>query len=344
MKKLKIILIIILFIPLNVLAIELPELNSNKFIIYDRTTNKVLNELNSNEKTSIASLTKIMTVITAIEHINNLEDQVIVTSQMLNSVYWNASRAGLNVGDTLTYKDLLYATILPSGADATHVLAYAISGNVNSFVEEMNTLAKSLGLNNTHFSNVSGIDNINNYSTLADITKILDYALKNNTFKEVYTTREYQLTNGLRVKSTLNEYNKTMMIDTKRILGSKTGFTNNAGYCLASLINSNNHDIIIITGGAKKFEKKYYHIIDTLNLISYTDELILENVEKERIEQENLEFQKEQEEKAKLKELSLSKIKRNQIYVNRALVIGGVFLGCMFIVIICKPKKRRKRK
>lgn len=333
----KIILILILFIPLKVLALEIPELNSNKYIIYDLTTKEILSEENAYQQTSIASLTKIMTTITAIEKIPNLEESVVVTKEILDSVYWNASTSGLEVGDKVTYKDLLYASILPSGADATNTLAYYLSGNTNSFVNDMNKLAKTIGLKNTNFSNVIGLDN-NNFSTLYDIAKLLEYALKNNTFKEVYTTKEYKLTNGLEVESTLLSFNNKMNLDISRIIGSKTGFTSKAGYCLSSLINSNNHDVIVITGGASKVNNTFYHLIDTIKLIEYTDELIKEKEEKIRIEQEAL---KKIEEQEKLKQNRLIKIEKNKLYINHTLVIGSVFIFCLFIILICKPKKRK---
>lgn len=337
----KIVLILIIFLPLNVYALEQPELNSNKFIIYDLTTKEVLSESQAYEKTSIASLTKIMTTITAIEKINNLEDSIIITSGMINSVYWNASRAGLKVGDKVTYKDLLYASILPSGADATHALAYSLNGNLSSYIDDMNSLANKLELKNTKFGSVSGLDNINNYSTLYDVAKILEYALENETFKEAYTTKEYNLTNGLKVEATIIGFNKRMNLDISRIVGSKTGYTNNAGYCLSSLINSNNHEVIIITGGAKKEDNNYYHIIDTLNLIDYTDKLIAEKEEQLRLEQESITRMEAQE---KLRQEELIRIEKNQIYVNKALIIGSVFIFCLLLILICNKKKRKKRK
>ncbi len=339
----RILLILIIFIPLNVYALELPNLNSNKYIIYDLTTNELLSEQNSSERISIASLTKIMTVITAIEKIDNLDSKVTITKEMLNSVYWNASRAGLKVGDIVTYKDLLYASILPSGADATHALAYSLSGNITNFVTEMNNLAQNIGLENTYFANVTGVDNKNNYSTINDIARILEYALKNNTFKEVYTTKEYTLTNGLNVKATLLMFNKEMNLDINRIIGSKSGHTANAGYCLSSLINSNNHEVIIITTGAKKIDNNFYHVIDTLNLIGYTDKLLIEKEEKLRLEAESINKINEQEKQNKLTKERLITIEKNQAYVNKTLIIGVVFIFCLFLIIICKPKKKRKK-
>ena len=92
--------------------------------------------------------------------------------------------------------DLLYASMLPSGADATNSIAILSSGSIESFVEKMNLLVNKLGLTNTHFVNVTGLDINNHYSSADDIRKLLAYSLKNDTFKKIYTTSEYKLSNG----------------------------------------------------------------------------------------------------------------------------------------------------
>jgi len=339
----KIILILCLFIPLNVIGATIPDLNSTRAIIYDMTDKEILYEQNSEEKISIASLTKIMTALTAIEKVSDLEEQVTITSNMLKGIYWNASVAGLKVGDVVTYKDLLYATLLPSGADATHVLAYSISGGLTEYVEEMNNFAIKLGLTNTHFTNVIGLDNVNHYSTLKDMLTLLNYALENPTFKEVYTTKKQYLTNGLLVQSTMDKIGEKMQLDTSRILGSKTGFTDAAGYCLSSYVNSNNHELILITAGAKRIDTSFYHIIDTLNLITYSDEVVKEKIEAEELRQKELQVAKEQEEKKK-QELEAKKQEEKEITMNKYRVIAIVFAGCILLIILCKPKKKRKNR
>ena len=184
MKKI-IIIIILLIIPLNVFALTYPELNSKKGIVYDLTDNKILYEKDSESISSIASLTKIMTTIVAIENINNYDQVVTFTNEMKQLVRWDASVAGLKVGDKVTYKDLLYASILPSGADATIALALSTSGSIKNFTDKMNAKAKELGLNNTSFVNVTGLDEENHYSTAKDVLDLLKYALNNKLFKEI---------------------------------------------------------------------------------------------------------------------------------------------------------------
>lgn len=275
MKKI-VFLIICLFIPITIYSLEFPTVNSKIVEIYDLNDKKILYEIGSNEVTSIASLTKIVTTITAIENIENLDEEVIITYSILKTVSPEASVAGLKVGDKLTYRDLLYASMLPSGADATNSIAILSSGSIDNFVNKMNDLAKKIGLTNTHFKNVTGLDDKNHYSTADDIRKILEYALKNETFKKIYTTKKYTMTNGVTVKSTLYKYGASDL-DINKIIGSKTGFTFDAGYCLSSLSNINNHDVITVVIKADK----NYSIKDTITLIdfmnnNYNEETLIE--------------------------------------------------------------------
>ncbi len=259
---------LLIIFPLVVSALDYPKLDSQIVEIYDLTEEKTIYESNSNKKTSIASLTKIVTTITAIENIDNLDEKVTISSDILSTVRWDASVAGLKVGDKVTYRDLLYASMLPSGADATNSIAILSSGSISNFVDKMNNLVNKLGLNNTHFVNVTGLDAEGHYSTADDVRKILSYALENKLFKEIYTTKEYILSNGLKVNSTINKYSN-VALDTSKIIGSKTGFTSDAGYCLSSLSDINSHEFIIIVMNADYKNNKYYNIIDTISLINF---------------------------------------------------------------------------
>ena len=266
----KYLILLILFIPLQVFALDFPDIISEYGTVYDLTSKEILYEKNSTTKTSVASLTKILTTITAIEEIDNLEEDITITSDLLKGIYWDASRAGLKAGDIVTYKDLLYATILPSGADAAQVLALSLEGTLDNFVFKMNSLAKKIGMNDSNFVNITGLDENGHYSTAKDISILLAYALNNPIFKEVYTTRSYTLKSGLTVNSTLKMYNDKLNIDTSRILGSKTGTTENAGLCLSTLFNFKDHEIIIITIHAPQ-DNNYYNLIDNLNIIDFID-------------------------------------------------------------------------
>ena len=273
----KILLILLLLFPISVYSLDYPEVLSKKVEIYDLKEKKIYYEIASHERASIASLTKIATTLTAIESISNLEEQVTITSSILNTVPWDASVAGLKVGDVLTYRDLLYASMLPSGADATNSLAIHSSGSIENFVEKMNELASNIGLTNTHFVNVMGYDDANHYSTVDDVRKLLEYALENPLFREIYTTKEYRLSNGLLVKSTLYKY-RTDSSSLEKILGSKTGYTKDAGYCLSALSNINGHEMIFIVLNAPVKNNRYYNIIDTTTYIDFMKEHYKEEI------------------------------------------------------------------
>ncbi len=263
----KILLILVCFLPISVYALDMPDINSEAAIVYDVDEDTVILEKNSEEVRSIASLTKIMTVLTAIENIDDFSETITITREMLYGIYYNASVAGLKVGDTVTYLDLLYAAILPSGADATQVLAYTISGNVDTFVAKMNELALKIGAVNTHYVNTTGLDQDGAYSTISDQLLILTYALKNPTFRMIFTTKNYTLTNGLAVESTVNMYNRVLNLDISKIIGSKTGNTNDAGLCIAALFYHEDHEMLLITLGAERIDDVPYNLIDALTLI-----------------------------------------------------------------------------
>ena len=187
--------IIFTFLLLFSFFVSALEIDSKQAILYNLNEDKIVFEKNSNEITSIASLTKIMTTIVAIENIEDLDAKVTITEKDFNGLY-DASLAGFEVGDEVTYRDLLYGTMLPSGAEASQALANNISGSVNGFAGLMNEKAKELGMKNTHFVNTSGLDINNHYSTVYDVALLLKYCLNNKTFKTIFGSTSYKTSNG----------------------------------------------------------------------------------------------------------------------------------------------------
>ena len=249
-KNLKKVLIFLLFININIVYAEEFNITSKSAILYNMNEEKILYQLKSDEKLQIASLTKIMTVITAIENNNDLEKKVEITKEMLKGIE-EYTQVGFKVGDTPTIKDLLYGSMLPSGADAVNALAISTSGSISKFVDLMNEEASKLKLKNTHFDNPVGMDSDNNYSTTSDIAKLLIYSLKNKNFKEVFTAKEYKIdVINKTVKTTLTSYSRSYGLDVSNITGAKSGFTDGAGLCLASTATIDNVDYLLITLGA----------------------------------------------------------------------------------------------
>ena len=203
MKKLIIFLLCLLSIN-NVKALEL---NSKNAVLYNLNENKVVYEMNKDEKTNIASLTKIMTTLVAIEHIKDYNLTVTIKSSMFTGLKEaNAAVIGLRVGQVVTYNDLLYGMFVASGADATRALVISIAGSESEFVKIMNQKAKDLGLKNTKFSDTTGLDEANQYSTVDDVATVLKEALNNSKFKELFTAQSYTLSNkAITVYSTLRK-------------------------------------------------------------------------------------------------------------------------------------------
>ena len=263
--------LLFLFNPNVIYAQEL-DIYSKNVILYNSDDNIILFEKDADVKISIASLTKIMTCIVAIENINYLNDTVSLDYNVFKGLAEaNAAVAGFKIGDKVTYRDLLMGALLPSGADATRALALNISGSEENFVNLMNEKAKSLNLSNTNFENTTGLESTNHYSTVRDVSIILEYALKNEIFKEMYTTREYTTSNGLKFSSTLKKISSNYTIDVSNILGSKTGYTDEAGLCMSSIANYNGVNYLLVTAGADYRGNTPRQLLDAINIYKYFD-------------------------------------------------------------------------
>lgn len=268
MKKIMYLFLSIILLPINIFALDI---NSDYAFFYNMDRNDIIYELNAHEEISIASMTKIMTAIVAIENVEDLDAIVTLTSKDFKGLKEaNASTAGFKKGELVTYRDLLYGLMLPSGADAALALSNNIAGNEEKFVELMNLKVKELELKNTHFMNTTGLDEKNHYSSVYDVSIILDYALNNESFKEIFTTKKYVTSNKrLTFESTLYTTSKKYKLDTNYILGSKSGYTYDAGLCLASIAEYNNEFYLLITAGADYKSKKPYHIQDSDQIYKY---------------------------------------------------------------------------
>lgn len=260
----KIFLLIIIFFSFIYSVSANIELNSKNAIMYNLNDDEIIYEKDINEIKKIASLTKIMTCIVAIEN-SDLDSYVTVTSKAFVGLNGYA-QAGFKVGDKVTIRDLLYGLMLPSGAETANMLAISIAGSNDELVKMMNDKAKELNLNNTHFSNTIGVDEDDNYSTVYDLAILLKYALKNDDFKEIYDANEYTTTNGLILKKTLLKYAKNNNLDASIITGSKTGYTEGAGYCLSSTATINDIDYMLITIDADSYAS---YIKDAINIYDY---------------------------------------------------------------------------
>lgn len=252
------------FFCINIVFAQNFDISGKNVILYNMNDYEIIYSKNAEEKTQIASLTKIMTTIVGIENIEDLNKNITFTEKDFEGTV-GYSKAGFKVNDEATYLDLLYGIILPSGADAVNALVNNTLG-YDEFIKKMNELAKKIGMNNSHFSNPIGKDDEQNYSTAKDLSLLLKYALNNKLFKTIFTTKEYTTSNGLNLKSTLNSYSN--ILDTNKIDGAKSGFTKNAGRCLASITNLNDVSYLLVVINSST-EFPYNAIKDTLSIYDY---------------------------------------------------------------------------
>lgn len=218
-----------------------------------------------------ASMTKILTVLTAIEHIDDFSDTFTFTEEIIAPLEEaEASRAGFLPGETVTMNDLLYAAALPSGADGTMGLALATAGSEEAFVAWMNETVEKLHLENTHFTNNSGLHDEDHYSSMNDIAVILRYAIMNERCKQIlgtytYTTSETeQHPEGILLESTMFSRMYGTEVEGIRICGGKTGYTDEAGQCLANWAETpGEHRYVTVTA---KGMSKWHNIFDTFRL------------------------------------------------------------------------------
>lgn len=251
-------------------------LHSPNAILLRLDNHKVLMEKNSDQKIYPASLTKIMTAVVAIEQLNDLQENIQLPNSMFQELYKaDASMAGFLPGEEVRAADLLYGVMLPSGAECCIGLAEHIAGSESGFVSLMNKKADSLKMNNTHFTNTTGLHDDNHYTTVKDLSVLLSYALKNKTFKEIFTSSRYSTapTNkhpgGITFKSTMFKNLESPVFEGGSILGGKTGYTVKAGLCLASLAEKNGKEYILVTAGARgDHESEQYNIEDAYAVYS----------------------------------------------------------------------------
>ena len=246
------------------------ELLSPYIAVIDVTNNKLVAGRNAETRIYPASMTKVMTLIVAVENVKSMDDKFTMTSEIIDPLYRDsASRAGFEPGEEVTARDLMYGLILPSGADGAVGLAQMIAGSEDAFVELMNKKCEELGLKNTHFTNTSGLHNENHYTTPVEMAMILEYAMNNETCAKILSTYQYttEVTEkhpeGILLTSTMFSRMYGNEVPGVEIKAGKTGYTQEAKHCLVSYAESDGNKYIAVTAGA---EGKWNVIYDDFKL------------------------------------------------------------------------------
>ncbi len=235
----KILLVLILLIPIKVFGIET---SARSAILMDIDNNRILYNKNIDEIRSVASISKIMTAVIAIES-GKLNDKVIVGDEIKEAY---GSGIYITEGEELTLKDLVYGLMLRSGNDAALAIAKYVGGSVDNFVKLMNNKAKEIGMSKTTFNNPSGLDEEKgNYSTARDMALLTSYAMKLDDYRTITGTKKYNLKTN---KNTYSWINKNKLLTSyKYTTGGKTGFTEIARRTLVSTASKDNINLVVVT-------------------------------------------------------------------------------------------------
>ncbi len=253
----------------NIRYISNENVNSKYGLLINLDTGDIVASKDGNVRINPASMTKILTLLVAAENIRDIDDTFVMTQEIGDFVYKNdCSAVGFEVGEEVTIKDLLYGTILPSGADAAMCLAEYVAGSQEAFVDLMNDKLKELGLSDTaHFTNCIGIYNKDHYCTLIDMAMILKAAEENKLCHEVLNARKY-------TTSVTEAHPEGILIsnwflrriedkDTHgEVVGAKTGFVNQSGCCGASyqISNDGTHYICVTADTYSSWRCIYDHV------------------------------------------------------------------------------------
>lgn len=232
-------------------------IQSEVALLYSVDTDEVLYEKNADLITYPASLTKMMTQIVAVEHLTPamLDEEVMLSEE----IYWEmvaeeASMSGFKPGEIVTMRDMLYANFIASAGDASETIAIEVAGSEADFVALMNEKAAELGMQDTVFKNPTGLHDPEHETTANDLLKLYQYASRNVEFMKYFTADHYTTqpkdgSEGLKLRPRLWEDLQDSGMP-YRVLGGKTGFTEEAGLCLITLIERSGYRFLVISMGA----------------------------------------------------------------------------------------------
>lgn len=238
MKK-GLLFLVLLLVPININAIS-----ASSAIVMDLNSDRILYKKSINEQRLIASTTKIMTCLIAVEY-GDLNAKVMVSSDVLKAY---GSAIYIEVGEELILKDLLYGLMLRSGNDAAIEIANVVSGSMDNFVYLMNEKAKLIGMNNTIFYNNHGLEEENgngNLSTAHDMAILTKEAMKNKKFREIFGTKKYTTKSSYKTYSWTSKNKLVHKYD--YITGGKTGYTEKAKRTLVTTASKDDKNLVIVT-------------------------------------------------------------------------------------------------
>lgn len=240
LKKILILILCFFLIPFKTSAFEI---SAQSYILTEKESGRVLIEKNADEKRGMASTTKIMTAIIALEN-GNLQSTATVSKTASNT---EGSSIYLKPLEKMTLENLLYGLLLASGNDASVAIGEHIAGNKYAFCEMMNKKAKNLGMENTHFDNPCGLSSVNHYSTARDMAVLTRYALNNEKFAEIVMSKNKVIKSSSGENDRYIKNHNKLLWNYEGTTGVKTGFTKKDGRCLVSSASRGGVELICVT-------------------------------------------------------------------------------------------------
>ena len=242
-KKTVAFIVVLLSLSFNVSALNADDISAECAVIMTAQSGEVIFAKNEHKQHSMASTTKIMTSLLAVES-GKLQNEITVTDAMLKV---EGTSMGLMAGDSVSVEELCYGMLLPSGNDAANVTALYLGGNIKDFASLMNARAKKIGMMNTNFVTPSGLDDDNHYSTAYDMALLGREAVRNPQFLKICSSKNATLTYGNPPYSrTLYNHNR-LLSSYDYVYGIKTGFTKKSGRCLVTYAEKDGVGLVVVT-------------------------------------------------------------------------------------------------
>lgn len=271
--------VVLLYAPLPLRAAQTLTIDSTYGYAADLHTLQVLYEKESDQRMYPASMTKVLTALTALDAIESLDDEVTITLEMLEGLEDGTyTLAGFLNGEVVTMRDLLYGTLLASGADACQAFAVSLFGSEEAMVEAMNAKAKALGMEDSHFTNTVGMHDEDHYTSARDLALLMAAAWDNEELRTAMSTREYATSSsyyhgeGIALYNSWDQQLSIAGIDDAYVLGGKTGYTPEAGYCFFGVCEIQGAEVIVVAAGASPDAGAGGSMSDVTAISSYIDE------------------------------------------------------------------------
>lgn len=254
-------------------AVSEEDVQSTYAVLINASTGNVLVSKNGKDRMNPASMTKVMTVLVACEHLEDIDKPCEILTEDTDYAYrHDLSNAGFEPGEIVPIKDILYGAIMPSGGECCHALERIVAGDEETFIAMMNDKAAELGLTGTHYTNSAGLYNENHYTTATDMAMVMKAAIEDDLCRQILYEHRYTTTSteqhpeGIELSNWFQRRIEDKY-DTTEVLGAKTGYVSQAGNCAASYTVDKSGDVYIcVTGQAHSGWRAIFDHVSLYNM------------------------------------------------------------------------------